>query len=206
MANDFVPRSDGGNGLGTATKRWGRVYVKNGLSDGTDDLLPGGTEANDFSVGNGAAGNKRLLANTAAVSKPYIRYNDTTKKWELSNDGTTPIAAAGVQYIFRADGHYRDATGIDITDICIPGSSVAAILRREIAGAAGTSEVDILKNGVSIFAAPANRPKVTAADGDAFRASFPTTATFSAGDRVEMVILSAETGNPQDLVITLQVT
>ena len=46
-----------------------------------------GTDANTFAVGNGANSDKTITANTAAVTKPYIRYATATNKWFYSNDG-----------------------------------------------------------------------------------------------------------------------
>lgn len=46
-----------------------------------------GTSGNDFSVGDGGAGNKTVTANNEDVDKPNLRYNDTSNKWEFSNNG-----------------------------------------------------------------------------------------------------------------------
>jgi hypothetical protein len=40
-------------------------------------------------IGNGTSGDKIIIANNADTNKPKIRYNDTNKKWEFTNDGTT---------------------------------------------------------------------------------------------------------------------
>lgn len=47
-----------------------------------------GTSDNDFSLGDGLAGNKSITANNADVNKPKLRYNDSTNKWQFSNNGT----------------------------------------------------------------------------------------------------------------------
>lgn len=52
-----------------------------------DNVL--GTTSNTFAVGDGRAGDKYLQAETAAATVPFIRYNDTAKRWELSHDGTS---------------------------------------------------------------------------------------------------------------------
>lgn len=46
-----------------------------------------GTSNNDFSIGDGNAGNKTISANNEDVNKPNLRFNDTSNKWEFSNDG-----------------------------------------------------------------------------------------------------------------------
>jgi len=48
-----------------------------------------GTPQNTFLIGDGASGNKTISANTAASNKPSLRYNDSTDKWEYTNDGVT---------------------------------------------------------------------------------------------------------------------
>ena len=107
---------------------------------------------------------------------------------------------------FRADGYYRVATGIDILEPMASFGIVAIIVRREIAGTSGTTEIDILKNGTTIFTTTANRPKILYSAGNAARVTaVPDVTAVTAGDRLEMVILSAEGGNPQDLVAFIQV-
>ena len=46
-----------------------------------------GTSNNDFSIGDGGAGNKTITADNADDIKPNLRYNDTSNKWEFSNNG-----------------------------------------------------------------------------------------------------------------------
>ncbi len=107
-------------------------------------------------------------------------------------------------YQLRADGYYRQATGVDITEITESKVLTQAILRREISGSDGVSEVDILRNGVSVFT-PSTRPKVGATFGDQYRGVFTLNSpTFSSGDRIEMSIITKESGNPQDLSITIK--
>ena len=47
----------------------------------------GRTPQNDFSIGDGTASDKSITANNAAATKPRLRYNNTTSKWQVSNDG-----------------------------------------------------------------------------------------------------------------------
>jgi hypothetical protein len=49
-----------------------------------------GTTRNAFRIGNGGTGiNKTIEANNGDVNRPALRYNESTNKWEFSNDGTT---------------------------------------------------------------------------------------------------------------------
>lgn len=46
------------------------------------------TVGDDLTLGTGTSTDKRIIANTADVNKPKIRYNDTANKWQFSDDGT----------------------------------------------------------------------------------------------------------------------
>ena len=46
-----------------------------------------GTNQNTFSIGDGAASDKVIRANTDEANKPQIRWNDIGNRWEFSNDG-----------------------------------------------------------------------------------------------------------------------
>lgn len=49
------------------------------------DTLSGNT----VSIGDGIAGNKQISANNGDANLPNLRFNDSTNKWQFSNDGTT---------------------------------------------------------------------------------------------------------------------
>ena len=105
---------------------------------------------------------------------------------------------------FRADGYYRIAEAIDIIEVAKTFIISNVTVLREIAGTSGTTEIDILKNGTTIFTTAANRPKITSAMGDHARVTaVPDVIFISSGDRLEMTIVSAENGGPQDLVALL---
>ena len=48
-----------------------------------------GTTQNNLNIGDGLAGDKSITANNADATKPAIKYNDTTNKWQFANDGAT---------------------------------------------------------------------------------------------------------------------
>jgi len=110
-----------------------------------------------------------------------------------------------VVIIFFATGHYRIATGIDIQESGQDFTIAFAVMRREIAGISGSTTIDILKNGTSIWATnPGNRPTITAASGNAQRTTaIPDTVSISSTDRLEMTIVAVETGAPQDITVEL---
>jgi len=131
---------------------------------------------------------------------------------EVSQNGAAyvPVISGGaalaniVPVTLRGDGAYTViADGIDVTEITQAGTISQVVLRRRVAGAAGTTEVDVLKNGVTIYTTPANRPKVLFSAGNNARvvATLPDTLALAAGDRLEMAIISAETGGRRDVAL-----
>lgn len=52
------------------------------------DLI--GTTRNAFRIGSGGTGtNKTIEANNGDANRPALRYDESTNKWQFSNDGTT---------------------------------------------------------------------------------------------------------------------
>lgn len=51
-----------------------------------------GTTSDNFAIGIGKVGDKYLEADTGGTNSPFVRYNDTTKHWEISNNGLTIYA------------------------------------------------------------------------------------------------------------------
>lgn len=79
------------------------------------------------------------------------------------------------------------------------------LLTRDVAGVSDFTRVDILVNGVSIFALDADKPIVTPGGGAyAFSLKVPTAgAALVAGDRVEAEIEAVEGGNPENIRVTV---
>jgi hypothetical protein len=70
----------------------------------------------DLLIGTGTAGDKTIIANNANTNKPSLRYNDTSKKWQFSNDGSTwddisPVIPGGsnTQVQFNDNGSFGGA-------------------------------------------------------------------------------------------------
>lgn len=82
----IYPTPSTGNAPGLSSPYWTiQSYGALAHAQNTDT----GTNSNTFSIGDGVAGNKDIIANNADVNKPRLRYNDTSNKWQFSNDGTT---------------------------------------------------------------------------------------------------------------------
>jgi len=99
--------------------------------------------------------------------------------------------------IFRADGLFAVlASGIDVTEITAACTITQVVLRRRLGGTSGSTIVDLLKNGVSIYTTPANRPTILFSNTPNGRvvATLPDVLTLVAGDRLEMAIVAVEVG------------
>lgn len=191
----------------TARQTWvsaGSVYTEFAclVDDGAS-----GIERSIELVGVNFADTNTVRAAVAAAL--VLIYGDavTAEEVVLANPSSASAAGIGVAITLRGDGYYRPATGVDIVEP-VDGMMVSnVVLRREIAGTGGTTEIDILVNGVSLWSVtPANRPKILFSDGDGARvvSGPPDNPNIAVGARIEMDILSAEDGNPQDLVAILR--
>lgn len=107
--------------------------------------------------------------------------------------------------LFFGTGRYRVSSGVDVQEAGDDFTIAYVVLRREIAGSSGTTLIDVLKNGVSIWNVnPGNRPSITAASGDDQRVTaIPDVTSIASTDRLEVEIVTVESGSPQDLVVEL---
>ena len=122
-----------------------------------------------------------------------------------------PGAGAGTAvdtYRFTGLGVIVTTTTLDGT--WIPGRAgiiTRVTLHRQTAGSAGSTIVDIHKNGTTIFTTQANRPTVTAAGGsDQIDAHIDMDVTaFAADDRITLDVDAAETGSAEDISVIIEV-
>jgi hypothetical protein len=84
-----------------------------------DTAVVSSTSANTFSVGDGSAGNKQISANNGDASLPNIRFNDTSNKWEFSNNGTTWIEFGSVSINSEPTDRSYSGTLINLTTASI---------------------------------------------------------------------------------------
>ncbi len=87
-----------------------------------------------------------------------------------------------------------------------PGTITNVVVHRRKKGTAGTTKVDLNKNGVTIFTTQTNRPTINETDGDNFVVTAPAIdiTTFAALDYIQVQLDEKEKGNPKDLSITLE--
>lgn len=98
--------------------------------------------------------------------------------------------------------------GLDGVRIPASAGTITAVwIWRETAGTGGSTTVDVNKNGTTIFTTQSNRPVVTAAGGDNQKDQSGTinVTSFSAGDLLSIDIDTVETGNPQDIIVMVEV-
>lgn len=166
-----------------------------------------GTTNNSFYIGDGKSSDKRILADIHNLNKPEIRYNNALGIWELSNDGISfsGIGAGSSSYfylIFEAQGYYREAQNIDITEAMSNFTISEVKVLRQIAGTDGYTSFQLYNNGIGVFNTVPIIPYTT---GDGYSSLLiPNNTTVSSGNKLYMNILVAEQGDPQDLKIIIK--
>lgn len=168
----------------------------------------GGTTADSFVIGKGLTSAQRVAILSPSIG---VLVYDTTLGAFYYWDGAQWVRFAQIngpgasyRYEFRGTGYYRVATSVDVNRVAPAFESSEVVLLRETAGTSGTTEVDILVNGASIFL-PANRPKVLASAGNqAVVVVTPDFPNIPNNARICMDILSVEDGDPQDLTIIVR--
>jgi hypothetical protein len=87
------------------------------------------------------------------------------------------------------------------------GTVMNVYMYRRTAGGSGSTICDVNKNGVTIFTTQANRPVITAAQGNnaVSQSGAINVTTFSAGDYYVVQLDSRETSNPRDLSLIIEV-
>lgn len=210
--------STGGNTLGNTGTIGSGNYVLAGIGNLTLSQVTGtggatvtisvAGAANDVqALGVSTSGN--TLGNTGTMTGTilFAATNGITlsQATNLSGGTITVLGKKRAPILFFGTGRYRVSSGVDIQEAGDEFTIAYVVLRREIAGETGTTLIDVLKNGVSIWNVnPGNRPSVTAAGGDDQRVTAtPDVTTISSTDRLEVEIVTVETGSPQDLVVEL---
>lgn len=89
----------------------------------------------DLTLGTGTDTNKSIIANTADVNKPKIRYNHTSNEWEFTNDGTS------YQGVLQGGG---GSVGGDLSGT-VGSATVTHIQGSEVSATAPTTTGQILR-------------------------------------------------------------
>lgn len=116
-----------------------------------------GTINNAFLIGDGLAGNKRIVANNADGTKPEVRYNDTSNAWEFSNNGTAfnPIGTAPKCIVVAISDEITTLTaGVAKVTFRMPYAMTLTSVRASLTAAQTTGTIltiDINEEGASIL-------------------------------------------------------
>lgn len=105
--------------------------------------------------------------------------------------------------VMRADGYLRVVSGLDFHVVNGDRKIHLVKVYRRVGGLSGSTVVDILKNGSSIFTTT-GKPTILSSAGDgAIVSVVPDIVDLSSNDVLNFDILSVESGEPQDLVIEI---
>jgi len=143
---------------------------------------------------------KYYLVSGAAVNK--VLYSDANGVGDWSPVRHQVIA-------FGARGPYQVKVGADGTYVMPVGGTIVSVrFWRGTAGGAGSTILDVNKNGTTLWTTQANRPTITAANGSDYSATvtLPDVTTVAAGDKISMDIDQIESGlNPLDFDLLIEV-
>jgi hypothetical protein len=110
-------------------------------------------------IGNGTIGDKTIIANNADTNKPKIRYNDTSKKWEFTNDGTTWKSISD-EIVYYEDTFTGDGTTKTFALSNTPILSSVFVIRNGIVLKSGV-DYTISGNTITFTESPANGSLIT---------------------------------------------
>lgn len=205
--------STGGNTSGTSGTNTGTLVFAGGNNVTLSQATGAGGNTITISAPNmvssaGVSTQGNTAGNTGLVTGSLILAGSngvTLSQSTVAGGAIVWIQVKKNPIIFFATGRYRVSTGIDIQEAGDNFTISTVVLRRQIAGTSGSTTIDVLKNGVSIFNLnPGNRPTVTAAGGDNQRVTAtPDTISIASTDKLEMEIVTVESGSPQDAVVEL---
>lgn len=152
-------------------------------------------------------------AGAVIASRPKVNFIGATA---VVDDGgndrvnvTVTPAVRIITFRFRSQGKVIVGTKIDGTWVAPRAFTITRItLHRETAGSGGTTIVDVNKQGVSLFTTQANRPQITQASGsDQIDAHTDMDITAVAqNNKITIDVDQAETGNPEDISVTIEGT
>lgn len=118
---------------------------------------------------------------------------------------SVPLTAFDVDWV--ANGPYRADDSVDGAWVVPTDCAISKIkVWRGVAGRAGTTILDVKRNGSSLYSTPANRPTIAYSDGDDFALSciLPDVLTLAENDKITIDTLTKETGSPRDWRLSLE--
>lgn len=143
----------------------------------------------------------RSVATTAPTDGYALVWSQTNNRWQPGQ-----VAVSAMQYVrFEANGFYIVDTAVDGVFKSAEAKTLTSILLyRGTAGSSGSTQVDVLVNGTSVFTSPSNRPSVLASSGNNAQATVsPDVPAISVNDVITMNITTTEDGDPQNVTVEL---
>jgi hypothetical protein len=115
------------------------------------------------------------------------------------------VGSGSGDYSFAVDGRLAAATNVPNAFIVTKDVEISACyIYCKAPGTAGSTVVDVNKNGVTLFTTSGNRPTLAFDDANGWASSVPDVLTFAAGDVITLDIDQTATG-AEDLVVALSV-
>jgi hypothetical protein len=154
-----------------------------------------------------AAGDLLVGLANGSWSKLPIGSNDA----QLIVSGGFPFWLATVNQLgytveWRANGSYIVDTVVDGGVIAPTDFTISAVwLYRLTPGSAGSTTIDLNKNGTTMYTTQANRPSIAFDDADSkIQATLPDITSVVAGDILSIDIDVVESGSPGNLVLVIK--
>jgi len=189
---------------------FGGMILAGERASGVQILAYNASGAIKFHTGGYASGNERMriLANGDIDVKtnkivnlldPVANQEAATKKYVDDN----------VESVFRfiANGPYIVDTEVDGAWILDSTRTITAIwLHRGQAGSAGSTILDIHKNGTTLYTTQGNRPTIAFNDGDGkVDCTLPDVTSLAAGDVITIDIDEVEAGDPANCSLIVHI-
>lgn len=121
--------------------------------------------------------------------------------------GSSSSAGASQVFTWEANGPYTVDTAVDGARVSLAAGTVDAVwLYRTTPGTAGSTILDVNKNGSTIYTTTANRPTITFNDADLrVICSLPDTISVGFGDILTVDTDQLESGNPENWMLELRI-
>lgn len=177
------------------------------LTDSTDSVIAVLDARNwVYDYANGVWFQQTANSSPAPASGALYIYIGSTAT-DRFGEGTGGAGGSTVyQHRWAANGPYQVDTDVDGAYISDSSFDITSIhMWRGVSGTAGSTVIDINKNGTTLYTTQSNRPSIAFNDADKkFDATLPDDVSIAAGDIITFDIDIKDVGNPRDLTITME--
>jgi len=135
-----------------------------------------------------------------------VKFNPFTGKLQWFSSGSGAVVGGVRRFRFTANGYYTVDTEVDGSWISDVDFTVTAIwVWRETAGSAGSTILDVNKNGTTMYTTQGNRPTIEYDDADnTVDCTLPDVVAVTAGDIITVDIDEVESGVPQNVILIIE--